>query len=101
MAARDGMAKKNKNRVELRKNRTKPPRQNDWTQGFQEHGFTEEATHGGERVRAKGDLSRKRTVMQVEGEESKQGEDPISMPSAQGTEFISGRVMRVHGLISV
>src|SRR4051794_37194324 len=43
------MAKKKKVRVDLRKNRTKPPRPNDWTRGFQEHGFTEEGTLQDER----------------------------------------------------
>jgi ribosome biogenesis GTPase len=95
------MAKKKKNRVELRKNRTKPPRKNDWTQGFQDHGFAEEATHGGERVRAKGELSRKRTVMQIDGEGGGAEEEATSMPSAQSEVFIRGRVVRVHGLISV
>ena len=60
------MAKKKKVRVELRKNRSKPPRQQGWTRGFQEHGFTEEATLNDERVRAKGELSRKRTIIQDE-----------------------------------
>ena len=49
------MAKKKKVRVDLRKNRTKPPREQQWTRGFQEHGFAEEATTQDERVRAKGD----------------------------------------------
>jgi hypothetical protein len=52
------MAKKKKTRVELRKNRAKPPRDKGWTSGFQKHGFEEDATVGGERVRAKGELSR-------------------------------------------
>ena len=38
------MAKKKKIRVELRKNLAKPPRDRRWTQGFQEHGFEDEAT---------------------------------------------------------
>lgn len=95
------MAKKKKNRVELRKNRNKPARINDWTQSFQDHGFAEEATHGGERVRAKGDLSRKRTVMQDGGEPGKSDADPSSMPSGENKAFLRGRVMRVHGLICV
>jgi hypothetical protein len=54
-----GMAKKKKVRVDMRKNRSKPPRERQWTRGFQEHGFAEEATASGERGRAKGDLSRR------------------------------------------
>jgi len=47
------MAKKKKVRVDLRKNRSKPPRQQQWTRGFHEHGFEDEATAQSERVRAK------------------------------------------------
>ena len=57
------MAKKKK-RVDLKKNRSKPARDKGWTRGFQQHGYAEEATVTGERVRAKGDLSRKRTIIQ-------------------------------------
>ena len=38
------MAKKKKVRVDMRKNRSKPPRSRQWTRGFQEHGFAEDAT---------------------------------------------------------
>lgn len=78
------MSKPHKVRVEFRKNRSKPPRTNDFT-----------ATHGhkdgddaerGERVRAKGDLSRQRTVII---------DDP-----ADDAETVPGRVMRVFGLYS-
>jgi ribosome biogenesis GTPase len=92
------MAKKKKVRVELRKNRTKPPRANDWTRGFQDHGFAEQATSGGERVRAKGDLSRKRTIMQ---EDAGAAGDTSTMPAADPSVHVPGRVLRVHGLASV
>ena len=82
---------KNKKRVEFRKNRSKPPRANDWTSGFQKHGFADEATVGGERVRSKGDLSRKRTIQVEEG----------GLPSVDLTACLQGRVLRVHGLDSV
>src|SRR5207248_3620715 len=55
------MAKKKK-RVELRKNRSKPPRDKGWTRGFAEHGYAEDATLNQEPVRAKGDLSPKPTT---------------------------------------
>ena len=61
------MAKKKKTRVELRKNRSQPPRQRGWTRGFQDHGYENESTVGQERVRAKGELSRKRTIIQDDG----------------------------------
>ncbi|MFO0809924.1 MAG: ribosome small subunit-dependent GTPase A [Gemmataceae bacterium] len=88
------MAKKKKVRVDLRKNRSKPPRDNAWTRGFQEHGYAEEATIGGERVRAKGELSRKRTIVQTEA-------DATTMPAADEAVCRPGRVLRVHGLFSI
>jgi len=81
------MAKKK--RVDFRKNRSKPPRANDLTTGFQQHGFKEEATVGGERVRTKGDLSRKRTI---------QVDDDGALSSIDLTACESGRVLRLHGL---
>lgn len=92
------MAKKKKVRVELRKNRTKPPRPKDWTRGFQEHGFTEKDPTGGERVRAKGDLSRKRTIMQ---DDTGAAAGADTMPAADPSVHVPGRVLRVHGLASV
>jgi ribosome biogenesis GTPase len=93
------MAKKKKVRVDLRKNRTKPPRPNDWTRGFDQHGFADEATAGDERVRAKGDLSRKRTIIQ--DADTAAGPDASGMPSVDPAVCFPGRVLRVHGLFSV
>ena len=93
------MSKKKKVRVDLRKNRSKPPRQRDWTRGFQEHGFADEATPGQERVRAKGDLSRKRTIIQEEATPT--APDQIDMPAVDASSCLFGRVLRVHGLASV
>jgi ribosome biogenesis GTPase len=92
------MAKKKKIRVELRKNRTKPPRSRDWTRGYQEHGYNEEATTGSERVRAKGDLSRHRTITQAEGQNT---DEAVNMPGVDTTTCQRGRVLRVHGLFSL
>jgi len=93
------MAKK-KIRVELRKNRTRPPRSNDWTRGFQDHGFEDEATKADERVRAKGDLSRYRTVIQ--DATTPEGDSPAEgMPAADLSACRPGRVIRVHGLQSI
>jgi ribosome biogenesis GTPase len=88
------MAKK-KVRVELRRNRTKPARDNGWTREFHEHGFEEHATANDERVRAKGDLSRYRTIIQED-----QAVDP-EMPAAADGACRAGRVIRVHGLQSI
>jgi|SRR5579883_781931 len=89
------MSKKKKVRLELRKNREKPPRENDLTRAYQEdHARTEDA-HTGERVRAKGDLSRYRTVVQNEAEAGS------TMPAVDEQGWIRGRVLRVHGLASI
>jgi ribosome biogenesis GTPase len=90
------MAKKKK-RVELRKNRTKPPRDKGWTRGFAEHGYAEDATLNQERVRAKGDLSRKRTI--IESESGTAAGDRAA--PAVDASCVAGRVLRVHGLDSV
>jgi ribosome biogenesis GTPase len=93
------MAKKKKVRVDLRKNRQKPPRQRGWTRGFQEHGGLEDAAPLEERVKAKGDLSRRRTIIQDGAAEG--GDAPAEMPAADPGACLRGRVMRVHGLLSV
>jgi ribosome biogenesis GTPase len=91
------MAKKKKVRVDLRKNRSKPPRKKEWTRGFHDHGFAEEATAEGERVRAKGDLSRRRTIMTEESG----GANSTDVMSVDRNECLAGRVLRVHGLQSI
>ena len=95
------MAKKKKVRVDLRKNRSKPPRDHTWTRGFQEHGYAEEATASDERVRAKGELSRRRTIIQNDAPAENTGDRPADMPAPSSDASIPGRVLRVHGLISV
>jgi len=92
------MAKKKKTRVELRKNRSQVPRDHGWTRGFEDHGFENESTVNQERVRAKGDLSRKRTIIQ---EETPHGVSQSEMPTADPATCLPGRVLRTHGLISV
>jgi ribosome biogenesis GTPase len=94
------MAKKKKTRVELRKNRARPPRPKQWTSGFQKHGFQDEATLSQERVRAKGDLSRKRTIIQDECQAAG-GIEADQMPAVDPGACLPGRVLRVHGLSSV
>jgi ribosome biogenesis GTPase len=92
------VAKKKKVRVDMRKNRSKPPRERDWTRGFQEHGFAEEATTGQERVRAKGDLSRRRTIITDDANKSETATDGTEMPAVGAESCLPGRVLRVHGL---
>ncbi|HYH69183.1 MAG TPA: ribosome small subunit-dependent GTPase A, partial [Urbifossiella sp.] len=83
---------KKKVRVDLRKNRAKPPRENDITRAFHEDATATGDAAGGERVRAKGDLSRKRTLTVDDAADA--------MPSAAAAS-LRGRVLRVHGLASV
>ena len=96
------MAKKKKVRVDMRKNRSKPPRPRQWTRDFQDHGFAEEATTNQERVCAKGDLSRRRTIIQEETHgATPSGQEPAEMPSVDASTSLPGRVLRVHRLFSV
>jgi ribosome biogenesis GTPase / thiamine phosphate phosphatase len=97
------MAKKKKIRVAMRKNRSKPPRERGWTRTFHAaDDQTEDTSPTQERVRAKGDLSRRRTIMQddVAGGEM-HGPEQAAMPAADLSTCVPGRVLRVHGLQSV
>jgi ribosome biogenesis GTPase len=87
------MSKKKKVRVELRKNREKPPRENDLTRDFAEGDGRADDAQSGERVRAKGNLSRYRTVVT--------DDEGAVMPAVDEQTFLRGRVLRVHGLASV
>jgi len=95
------VGKKKKVRVDFRKNRNKPARDNQWTRGFQDHGFDEEATTSAERVRAKGDLSRRRTIIQEEKPPAPEGVNPAEMPAVTTDGCLPGRVLRVHRLMSI
>src|SRR5262245_29098787 len=86
--------KKKKVRVEFRKNRTKPPRENDLTRDYRADDASTDDTRSTERVRAKGDVSRYRTVVQDES-------DATGKPAVDVGECIRGRVIRVHGLASI
>ena len=90
------MGKHKKTRVELRKNRAKPAREQGWTRGFAEHGFETEAPLTQERVRAKGELSRKRTIIQDDSPSSS-----TDMPTVDQAACQPGRVLRVHGLATM
>ncbi|MGL6075571.1 MAG: ribosome small subunit-dependent GTPase A [Fimbriiglobus sp.] len=86
--------KKKKVRVELRRNRTKPPRGNDLTRNYTEESAETSNHESGERVRAKGDISRHRTVMLS-------GDSGTAMPAVDLVNWKPGRVIRVHGLFSI
>ncbi len=84
------MAKNKKVRVELRKNRAKPPRCNDVTVDFQTDSDASGDALSGERVRAKGNLSRHRTMVVESADDTRTGK----------VGDLAGRVLRVHGLYS-
>jgi ribosome biogenesis GTPase len=88
------MAKK-KVRVDLRKNRNTLPRDRQWTREFQEHGYAEEATPQEERVRAKGELSRRRTIIQ-EDKPAEEGSEGAVMPAVDAEACRPGRVLRIY-----
>ncbi len=94
------MSKKRKLRVDFRKNRSKPPREQSWTRDYKAHGDMEDEAHGRQQVRAKGDLSRKRTIIAAEA-----GQDTAAsaadLLAVDLTECQMGRVVRVHGTQNV
>jgi ribosome biogenesis GTPase len=97
------MNKKRKIRVDLRKNRYKPPREHGWTREYHRHGFEDDATVSHERVRAKGDLSRKRTIISEAASVTPSGDKNLlpDMPVVDIDACLTGRVLRVQGLHSL
>ena len=92
------MAKKKKVRADFRKNREARTRDRDITRRYRQEDFDEDQTRSDERVRSKGQLSRKRTIVTT-GEERV---DATTVPLAideTGCEI--GRVLTVQGLVSV
>lgn len=93
------MKKKRKIRTDFRKNRVLRTRRGNWTRGFQQHGFEDEAPPLSERVSGKGELSRRRTVV---GDVSVDGEQPglgVQL-EVDPRHCRAGRVLAVKGLIS-
>ncbi len=97
------MSKKKKVRVELRKNRQKRTRANDLTRRYQQDEHTTAEAGSVERVRAKGDLSRRRTIMAEtsEDQDTDHTNEPASLIAVDLAECLPGRVIRVHGLESI
>jgi ribosome biogenesis GTPase len=98
--------KKKKVRVALRKNRQNRTRANDLTRQFRNDELTPAAQPAADRVRPKGELSRHRTII----EEVADGDAPDSTsatPEASARRAVDssvclrGRVVRVHGLVSM
>lgn len=97
------MAKKKKVRVEFKKNRQNRARANDLTRSFRQGPAAVEDSATGERLRAKGELSRKRTIIQAESEPGAgpSTEDPRTDLAIDLDQCIPGRVLKVHGLETV
>ncbi len=93
------MAKRKKIRAEFRKNRAIRARRTDWTRGFEEHGFEEEAPALNERVSGKGELTRRRTVMGDAADDCDQPGLGVQ-PEVDPRQCRPGRVLAVKGLIS-
>ncbi len=97
------MSKKKKVRVEFKKNRQKRTRANDLTRRYGPEGLSGAESAASERVRAKGDLSRHRTIIAEESADPQAAgsDDPAAHLAVDLTECQPGRVVRVHGLESV
>jgi ribosome biogenesis GTPase len=94
------MNKKKKIRVDMRKNRTSPPRQRRWTRDYDDHGFDNKDPVAQERIRAKGDISRRRTIIADDGP-AQPGKDSAEMPAVDTLSCLPGRVLSVRGLLSI
>ena len=97
-------------RVSFKRNRNGKTRDGDWTRRYRE-GLTDRSDEGadvadaesGERVVARGDVVRKRTIVgSFVGEENLSGEvgDFEYVPDVDESVCLKGRVLSVHGLYS-
>jgi len=98
--------KKKKVRVAFRKNRQTRTRSNDLTKKFRDDELTPAAEPAVDRVRPRGELSRHRTIMEdvtEEGEQDAASASPeaASRRAVDPATCLRGRVVRVHGLISI
>ena len=100
------VAKKKKVRVAFKKNRQKRTRANDLTRRYHADDLVKAEPAAAERVRAKGDLSRHRTILTDVPEPGApaagdEGADASSSRSVDLDACLTGRVVRIHGLICV
>lgn len=101
------MAKKKKKiRIELKKNRQKRTRANDLTRAFGDEKPAAAESVAGERVRPKGEMSRHRTIVADGGEGADAGpgaaaEGASGRRAVDESSWLSGRVVRVHGLVNI
>jgi ribosome biogenesis GTPase len=101
------VSKKKKVRVAFKKNRQKRRRANDLTRLYGAEGPGQADTPGSERVRAKGELSRHRTIMTEPGNEAaadgpaELSEGAAALRSVDTSTCQPGRIVRVHGLVCI
>jgi ribosome biogenesis GTPase / thiamine phosphate phosphatase len=101
------LAKKKKVRVAFKKNRAKRTRANDLTRKYHANELGKSEPLSGERVRAKGDLSRHRTIMTDVPDAgaispvASGSDDAAALRSVDLETCLPGRVLRIHGLISI
>lgn len=97
------VSKKKKVRVAFKKNRQKRTRANDLTRQYHANELGKAEPTSGERVRAKGDLSRHRTIV-TEVSEATEGDATLDAASLRAVDLdacLQGRVVRIHGLLSI
>ncbi len=98
------MSKKKKVRVAFKKNRQKRTRANDLTRRYDADGVAHTEPAAAERVRAKGDLSRHRTIVTdtvAPNENAAPADDAAALRSVDLDACVTGRVVRIHGLLSI
>ena len=101
------MSKKKKVRVAFKKNRQNRTRANDLTRRYRDDALSKAEPVSGERVRAKGELSRHRTIITETGgpvDPAAQPTDPNDSAANRSVDLencLRGRVIRIHGLLSV
>jgi len=101
------VSKKKKVRVAFKKNRQKRTRANDLTRRFHGNELSGPDPNAAERVRAKGELSRHRTIVTDDNAHGSaaaaaaEGADASALRAVDLDACLEGRVVRIHGLISV
>jgi ribosome biogenesis GTPase len=101
------VSKKKKIRIELNKNRQKRTRANDLTRAFEDKAPASSESISGERVRPKGEMSRRRTIVTDAddplGPDAPDGAsgDSSSRRAIDESAWLPGRVVRIHGLVCV
>jgi ribosome biogenesis GTPase len=100
------LSKKKKVRVALKKNRQNRTRANDLTRAYESTDQQPRETALTERVRAKGDLSRHRTIVTDVNQEApgkpvdESSDAAAARRTVDTTTCLAGRVVRIHGLLS-